>query len=77
MAAFRIVRADLEKHDPSKPVAYLFGQLPLMLNEAYAVSNVEAGVDTPADHAVLRAWLVKMILVHGTWVGERCAFLQK
>jgi hypothetical protein len=59
-------------------VAFMFGDGRLALNptEAYAVSNLQAGTITAQDRAILRAWLVKMTLLHGTWVEEECAFLQ-
>jgi hypothetical protein len=71
-----MVGIDYADHDPAKPVAYLFGDLPLLLDEAYAVSNFEAGIATVRDREIMHAWLVKMILVHGTWVEDRCRFLQ-
>jgi hypothetical protein len=74
-ATYRMIGVDYETHDPSKPVAFLF-DLPLMFDEAFAFSNVEAGCPTDRDREILRAWAVKMTLVHGTWVEERCRFYQ-
>jgi hypothetical protein len=72
MAAQRLIDTALD----GRPVAYLFGELPMMAAEAYAFSNLEAGTPTEHDLAILRAWLVKMTLVHGTWVADRCPFIQ-
>ena len=59
-------------------VAFMFGDGRLALNhaEVMAVSNLQAGVATPQEKALLHAWLVKMTLAHGTWVQEECAFVQ-
>ena len=53
-----------------KPIAFLFG-LPMTYAEAHAFSAYEAGVDTREQREVLVAWMVKMTLVHGTWVGDQ------
>jgi hypothetical protein len=58
-----------------KPIAFLWG-LPMNYAEACAFSAYEGGVWTANDHEILMAWVVKMTLVHGTWVGERLVFLQ-
>ena len=56
-----------------RPVAYLFG-LPLMAREAHAFSNIEAGHPSEDDREVMRAWKVKMVLTHGSWVTDSMDF---
>ena len=59
------------------PVAFMFGDTRLGMDrrEAYAYSNIEASFGTDDDRAVMQAWLVKMILLHGTWVTDDLGFL--
>ena len=71
MAKVRFVMAPLQAQD--RPVAYLFG-LPLMAREAHAFSNIEAGHPSEDDREVMRAWKVKMVLTHGSWVTDSMDF---
>jgi hypothetical protein len=54
----------------TKPIAFLF-DLPMDHAEAHAFSAFEAGVDTPEQRRLLLAWVVKMTMIHGTWVADR------
>ena len=55
------------------PVAWVFG-LPLNLGECGAYQAFQAGCETNFHRDLLKAWQVKMALVHGTWVMERFRF---
>jgi len=49
--------------------ATLFG-LPLTHSEALSYSALQAGCATDHQRDLLKAWLVKMTLLHGTWVSD-------
>jgi hypothetical protein len=51
------------------PVAFVWG-LPMFINEALAFQAWEAHCATPEQLETLRAWLVAMTLVHGSWVRD-------
>lgn len=57
-----------------KVVAWMYG-LPLTQPEAMAVSAYQAEAATDLDRALMAAWMVKMTLVHGSWVAEQCGWL--
>lgn len=59
----------------NKPVAFMAdGQLPLDLSEATAYMAHQANAATPEQLAVLKTWLVKMTLLHGSWVHDWLRF---
>lgn len=57
---------------PDKPMAYIF-DLPLNTREALAYMAVSADAYSEEQRAIVKAWVVKMTLVHGSWVAERFA----
>lgn len=56
-----------------KPVAYLL-ELPLNAAEALAYMAYSTDVYSGEQLAILRAWRVKMTLLHGTWVAQQIDF---
>lgn len=54
---------------PGQPVAFV-ANLPLDWMEAMAWSDAEAKVAGHAQLELLRAWKVKMALIHGSWVMD-------
>jgi hypothetical protein len=59
---------------PGTPVAYIH-DLPVDFAEASAFMAFQAGNHTPKDAEILAAWRVKMVLVHGTHILDRIAFI--
>jgi hypothetical protein len=58
--------------DVGKPVAWMWGdqRLPLTAREANAFSNLESGQPLIGDRTTIEAWLVRMVLLHGSWVSD-------
>jgi hypothetical protein len=63
--------------DVGKPVAWMWGdmRLPLTAREARAFSNIESSQPLIGDQTIMQAWLVRMVLLHGSWVAEELGFL--
>ena len=74
MATTRLtpIRHGLERDDYTM-VSTLFG-LPMTLAEALSYSDLQAGCATERQRSLLKAWLVKMTLLHGTWVSDLIRF---
>jgi hypothetical protein len=58
----------------TRPVAFIHN-LPLTYREANAFSNIEAGFPAMGDREVMAAWLVKMTLLHGSWIADELPIL--
>jgi hypothetical protein len=57
----------IPRTEPGVAVAFVY-DLPLDWMEAMAWSDMEGNVAGEAQKALLRAWKVKMALIHGSWV---------
>jgi hypothetical protein len=55
--------------ETGRPVAYLF-DLPLTFAEAHAFAAIEGGYGTPDQKVLFMAWVVKMSIVHGSWIVD-------
>lgn len=80
MAALRLRPAGARGHEltddivaahfpDDKPIAFMFG-LPMNAREALAYMSYEADTAAPLQLDILKAWKVKMTLVHGSWAGD-------
>jgi hypothetical protein len=53
-------------------VAFMLGnpKLPLVAREATAFSNIQSGYGNAEDRAIMDAWIIRLTLLHGTWVHD-------